>query len=127
MPTYVYRCLSCEEEFEMILSIAKSDSLQACEVCGSDSKKIITPTNFILKGDDWAGKASRISTQMREKSQRLASKQEERRRDGGAGVKLVPNVDGERVDSWSDARKLAESKGKATSTYDAMIRAEKKT
>ncbi len=33
---------------------------------------------------------------------------------------LVPNVEGERVDSWGEASKLAKAKGKETTGYDRM-------
>jgi hypothetical protein len=38
---------------------------------------------------------------------------------------LAPNVDGERTDSWSDATKLAKSKGKDTSGYEKYARKER--
>ncbi len=37
---------------------------------------------------------------------------------------LLPNVGGEVVDSWSEAKKLAESKGKVSETYDHMVKKE---
>jgi hypothetical protein len=60
---------------------------------------------------------------MAEKNRRLDQKQAERKREA-PGVRLAPNVEGERVGSWSEAKKLAESKGKDGSTYEPMIRKE---
>ncbi len=45
----------------------------------------------------------------------------------GGGPRLQPNVDGQEVGSWSEAKKLAKSKGKDTSTYDRAIATEKTT
>jgi hypothetical protein len=60
---------------------------------------------------------------MEKKNQRLDAKQNERKRDAPM-VTLAPNVGGERVESWSEASKLAASKGKDTSGYDALARKE---
>jgi len=60
---------------------------------------------------------------MAAKNRILDKKQEDRKRN--PAMRLAPNVEGERVDSWSDAKKLAESKGKVTTTYDAKISEEK--
>lgn len=116
MPIYAYRCNSCEVEFDKNLPVSQYQDPQDCPECGAGpAKKLITPTNFVLKGDGFPGKNNRIASQMREKNRGLESKQEARKRD--AGVRLSPNVGGERVDSWSEAVKLAESKGKDTSGY----------
>tara|TARA_B100000745_G_scaffold170759_1_gene111918 strand:- start:19330 stop:19500 length:171 start_codon:yes stop_codon:yes gene_type:complete len=34
---------------------------------------------------------------------------------------LAPNVEGERVDSWSDAKKLASEKGYNTTEFDSKV------
>jgi len=88
-------------------------------------KKLISLPNFILKGDDWVGKNLRIKSQMAERNRKASIRQEQLKREA-PGVRLAPNVEGERVDSWSEAKKLAASKGKDTTSYDAKIREEKK-
>lgn len=123
MPTYTYVCTSCETPFERFMSMSRSDEPQACEACGAPGKKTISMPNFILKGDGWPGKNFKIKGQMEAKNRVLDQKQEERKRN--PAVRLAPNVDGERVDSWSDAQKLAASKGKNTESYDAKVREEK--
>lgn len=77
----------------------------------------------MLKGDDWAGKNIKIRGQMDVKNRVLEAKQSEQKRHM-ASMQLAPNVDGERVDSWADAKKLAAERGKATSTYDALVQRE---
>lgn len=125
MPTYTYHCDACDTPFERVLRMSQSKDPQECPECGEGpARKTITSVSFILKGDGWTGKNNRIAGQMRKKNQALDAKQEERKRD--AGVRLAPNVGGERVDSWSEASKLAASKGKDTSAYDQRARAEKK-
>jgi len=100
---------------------------QNCPNCNEGPvKKLITGgTGFILRGDGWAGKNNRINNQMRQKNRRLNSKQDRMKRDAPS-VTLAPNVEGQQVGSWSEASKLAASKGKNTSGYDARARQEKK-
>ena len=98
---------------------------QPCPECGAMARRVIGQVNFILKGDDWVGKNLKIKGQMAAKNRRLDKKQDEMKRDA-PGMTLAPNVNGERVDSWSDAQKLAASKGKNTESYSPMIQAEKK-
>lgn len=98
---------------------------QPCPKCGTENERAFRPTtNFILKGDGWAGKNARIKNQMREKNKKLDARQNEMKRDAPS-VTLAPNVDGERVDSWSEAQKLAKSKGKSTESYEPLIAKEK--
>lgn len=126
MPTYAYHCDACDLDFEKILPISRYDEPQNCPDCtAGPAKKMVTRPNFILRGDGWAGKNNRIANQMRKKNQRLDSKQNEMKRDAPS-VTLVPNVGGERTESWADASKLAASQGKDTSGYDRMARKEKK-
>ncbi len=127
MPIYAYKCtnLACHETFEKQLPVSEFDSEQGCPTCGDASEKQITNVGFVLKGDAWPGKNIRIKGQMAAKNQRLSAKQNDKKRDASP-VRLAPNVDGERVDSWAEAKMLAASKGKVTSTYDAQIRKEKR-
>ncbi len=127
MPTYEYLCESCEESFDKILPIARYQEPQDCPQCGEGpAKKIISGgSGFILRGDGWAGKNGKIKSQMRAKNRRLDAKQRERRNDAPTAT-LRPNVGGEQVGSWSDAAKLAKSKGKDASGYEARARKEKK-
>lgn len=124
MPTYSYLCEACENSFEMSRPMAESGDPQPCPECGGNGKRTIGPTNFILKGDGWPGKNIKISGQMAFKNRVLDKKQNERKREA-PGLKLAPNVGGERVDSWTEAKSMAQSQGKNTMSYDAKIREEK--
>jgi putative FmdB family regulatory protein len=125
MPMYLYDCSECDHQYQLSVRIADFDKEQPCPQCSALNKKVFQPTtNFILKGDGWAGKNHRIKNQMREKNKKLDARTAEMKRDQ-PNVTLAPNVDGERVDSWSEAQKLAKSKGKETSSYDTLVAKEK--
>lgn len=125
MPFYLYHCSSCDHDYQLRVSMEDHDKVQPCTECETPNKKVFQPTrNFILKGDGWAGKNNRIKNQMRKKNERLDARTAEMKRDQ-PNVTLAPNVDGERVDSWSEAQKLAKSKGKNTSSYEPLIAKEK--
>jgi len=126
MPFYEYRCQSCQREVTHRLKMSEMDDPPPCKECGSaDLKKLVSlPSGAIFKGDGWASKNNRIRTQMRKKNQRLTQKQNEMKRDAPS-VSLVPNVGGERTESWSDAAKLARDQGKKTSGYERLARKEK--
>jgi putative FmdB family regulatory protein len=126
MPTYTYKCPECDSQFERVLQLAEHDAPQGCPDCGQGpAKRIIAGSvGFVLRGDGWAGKNNKVKGQMSRRRQRLAGKEHEQKMDG-PGMRLAPNVNGERVDSWSDAKKLAKSKGKDTSSYDANVRKER--
>jgi len=125
MPTYDFRCNECSEVFEVFVSISEMGDPQECPECGStDTKSIITPCNFVLRGDGWASKNSRINQQMAEKNRKLKAREREMKKDG-QGIRLVPNVEGEKVESWTEAKKLAASKGKDTSGYEQQEHKEK--
>jgi putative FmdB family regulatory protein len=123
MPFYSYHCNDCGEEFEKLLKFSEYDSHQQCPHCESnETEKNIVMCSVVFKGDSWCDKNLRIKKQMRAKNKKLDKKQKER---WEGKVKLAPNVDGERVESWSDAQKLAKSQGKSTATYDKLVREEK--
>ena len=125
MPMYEYQCEDCGERFDRRLAIADYEQPQSCPSCGAENaKRLVSLSSFVLRGDGWAGKNNRIKNQMASKNRRLGSKQNVMKRDAPVTT-LAPNVEGERVASWSEAKKLAASKGKNTTTYDAMVRKEK--
>lgn len=122
MPTYSYKCAACDADFEKVVPFSESRVSQACE-CGQRANRSLSNVSFMLKGDDWAGKNIKIRGQMAQKNRVLETKQSEQKRHM-ASMSLAPNVDGEQVDSWADAKKLAAERGKATATYDALIQRE---
>jgi putative FmdB family regulatory protein len=51
MPLYDFKCISCDHIFEVVQKY--SDDAPFCETCNKKTKKIISSTTFILKGDGW--------------------------------------------------------------------------
>ena len=125
MPTYTYSCVACDNRWDAIRSIAQRDECPPCSGCESVEtiRQGVYAVNFNLPGDDWASKNGRITQQMTEKNARLDKKQVERSRDA-PGLALAPNVEGERTDSWAEAKRLATSKGLNGESYDGMIKRE---
>lgn len=124
MPVYEYRCKYCMHNFDELLTFSGAKEPQECPQCESlDTERIISKPQVIFKGDGWADKNAKIKKQMARKNSRLDRKQNEMKRDAPS-VTLAPNVDGERVDTWSEASKLAKSKGKDTQGYDKKAREE---
>lgn len=60
MPTYSYKCDSCEHQFDIIQKMS-DDKLTTCPECEKESLvKIITGgAGFQLKGKGWTGKLGR--------------------------------------------------------------------
>jgi len=113
MPKYRLLCVDCNEESEAFHSIKESPTFK-CSSCGSDLKKLIGSPSVHLKGDSWTGKLLKEKDLRQKKSTYLDRKQRvEHKLD-----KVVPNVDGEVVSSWKEAKSLAKSKGYDTSSYD---------
>jgi putative FmdB family regulatory protein len=124
MPSYTYRCQDCGAPFEKILPISQYNSQQDCPECDSaNTARTITDVNVVLKGDNWPGKMIKVKDQMARSRREAGWRQEEFKRDGRA-PSLIPNVGGERLDSWSEAKSMAASKGLDISGHDKMIRKE---
>jgi putative FmdB family regulatory protein len=52
MPVYEYKCMKCNEQFEVMQKIT-DDPLTECGSCGGELKKLLTNTSFVLKGSGW--------------------------------------------------------------------------
>jgi len=100
----------------------ESDAPQVCPECLTQVTKSISVTDFVLAGDGWPGKNLKIKGQMGRKNRKVSRKQKDHW--AGKTPTLTPNVGGEQVDSWSEAKKLAGSKGKNTGSYEPSIRKE---
>jgi len=52
MPTYAYRCIKCEHEFEAIEKITAHSRAKRCPLCGGRSQRVITGgAGFLFKGE----------------------------------------------------------------------------
>ena len=120
MPIYNYKCPDCDSGFEETVARSECTQPQTCE-CGQEAKRVLGDVSFVLAGDGWVGKNQKIKGQMALKNRRLDVKSTERRHDA-PGLTLAPNVGGERVESWDEAAKLAQSKGLDAVTYKAKAK-----
>ena len=50
MPTYEYKCLSCEHQFERFQRMT-DDPVMECEVCGEPVKRLLFPVAVHFKGN----------------------------------------------------------------------------
>ena len=50
MPTYEYRCLTCEHQFERFQRMS-DEPVKECEVCGEPVKRLLFPVAIQFKGD----------------------------------------------------------------------------
>jgi len=123
MPTYTYECEACEIEFDELVPLKFYQDPQPCPECETMSKRILGHRfpGTVFKGDSWGTKNGRVAGQMAANRKRAGAKQHELKMDGAIPT-LAPNVGGERVNSWSDAAKLAKDKGKDTSGYERLAR-----
>ncbi len=52
---YEFKCKNCHVTEESLPITSKKDTTE-CSVCGEEAKRIISKSNFILKGKKWAAK-----------------------------------------------------------------------
>jgi len=52
MPIYEYKCSKCQTIKEEILKVP-DDIIVTCNTCGIPMKKLISTSNFLLKGSGW--------------------------------------------------------------------------
>jgi putative FmdB family regulatory protein len=50
LPTYEYRCISCEHQFERFQRMS-DDAVKECEVCGEPVKRLLFPVAVHFKGN----------------------------------------------------------------------------
>jgi putative FmdB family regulatory protein len=50
LPTYEYRCVSCEHQFERFQRMS-DEAVKVCEVCGEPVKRLLFPVAIQFKGN----------------------------------------------------------------------------
>lgn len=115
MPVYDFVC-ECGNSFEMNVALKDFDNPVACTACGKEASRAVTTVGVNYVGDGWLSKNLKVKKQMAEKGKRVEKKQAELPK-----MSLAPNVEGEQVDTWKEAQKLAKSKGKDTTSYEPLI------
>lgn len=53
MPIYEFECPKCYKRWEVLFLSPEDNPIMECPKCGEPSEKIISPSNFHLKGDGW--------------------------------------------------------------------------
>ena len=52
MPTYVYRCDTCDHQFELFQRMA-DDPIDTCPECQAKVRRVIHPVGVVFKGSGW--------------------------------------------------------------------------
>ncbi len=52
MPTYTYRCDTCEHQFDAFQRFSDA-SLTECPECGAPIRRVIQPVGIVFKGSGW--------------------------------------------------------------------------
>jgi putative FmdB family regulatory protein len=89
MPTYEYKCKSCENVQEEFHSFSITPQIK-CNDCGADCEKIFsTGAGFVLKGGDWPSQNFKLKDQMSKKNAKMKTKMVERENSGEGVTKLA--------------------------------------
>jgi putative FmdB family regulatory protein len=108
LPTYEYRCVSCEHQFERFQRMS-DDPVKECEVCGEPVKRLLFPVAIQFKGSgfyttDYAKKSTMSAGGNRSESGSSSSSESSGTSDSGNG-----NGNGSKAESasTSDAKPAA--------------------
>ena len=77
MPTYAYKCSTCNIIKDEIKSI-NDDSAPVCD-CGLTMKQTFTECNFVLKGGGWGGADLREKNERSKRGEKMQAKTNERK------------------------------------------------
>src|SRR3954447_284283 len=112
MPTYVYACDSCGNQFERFQSF-KDEPLQTCPSCASAVRRVFQPVGIVFKGSGWYVTDSRKSNSATVSGDDSAGKAE-KAPVGDNAAKSEANSDA-KSDAKSEARSDAKSEPAAKS------------
>lgn len=76
MPTYEYKCLDCEREFEVKKSI-KDDTIPTCPGCDGDTRQILHPPAVLYRGKGFFATDNKQDTRVRGESGALGRRMSE--------------------------------------------------
>lgn len=102
MAKFRIRCKLCRGESDLISPLGKKPE-KTCS-CGGEMVPVPIQSSLVQAGDDWVGKGMVLRSQFARMRERIDSREH-------FTPQLQPNVEGERVDSWQEAARLAKSKG----------------
>ena len=116
MPTYVYACDSCGNQFEQFQSF-KDDPLQTCPSCASAVRRVFQPVGIVFKGSGWYVTDSRKSNSATVSGDDAASKAEKAPA-GDAAAKS---------ETTSEAKSDAKSEAKSDAKSEPAAKSEPKS
>lgn len=130
MPTYDFKCTSCEFVFEDSCSISGRDNHRPKCECGGEATYIYIPTVPLVSFKDgpsgsWPSKGNRF----KEYRAKQAAAAERRQNERYTVVKngAVPNFKGQETGTWQEAQIAAmkESGPQSAATFNAKVAEEK--
>lgn len=68
MPTYVYRCESCSNKFELVQRMV-DDPIDTCPDCAGKVRRVIHPVGVVFKGSGWYINDSRSNNASKDSSE----------------------------------------------------------
>jgi putative FmdB family regulatory protein len=125
MPNYKYKCTECSSTQEEFHYMSEKPEI-SCTACGAPSKRVISLNTSGVKTGFGATEQIKEEKIQRKKGAKLKMRQIDRWGTSG-GVSLAPNVDGEDVGTWKEAKKMAESRGKDGREFDRLISVEERS
>ena len=116
MPTYVYACDSCGNQFERFQSF-KDEPLQTCPSCAGAVRRVFQPVGIVFKGSGWYVTDSRKTNSATVNGDDPAGKAEKAPA-GDAATKSEPS---------SEAKSETKSEAKGDAKSEPMAKSEPKS
>ena len=116
MPTYVYACDSCGNQFERFQSF-KDEPLQTCPSCASAVRRVFQPVGIVFKGSGWYVTDSRKSNSATVSGDDSAGKAE----------KVPAGDNSAKSETNSDAKSEAKSEAKSYAKSEPAAKSEPKS
>jgi putative FmdB family regulatory protein len=116
MPTYVYACDSCGNQFERFQSF-KDEPLQTCPSCASAVRRVFQPVGIVFKGSGWYVTDSRKSNSATVSGDDSAGKAE----------KAPAGDNAAKSEANSDAKSDAKSEAKSDAKSEPAAKSEPKS
>ncbi len=130
MPTYDFKCSSCENVFEDSCSISGRDNHHPICECGSPSNYIYIPSVPLVSFVDgpsgsWPSKGNRFKKYREQQANAATRRQNERFASLNKGA--VPNYKGVETGTWRDAQveALKDAGPDKAATFNAKVAQEK--
>jgi len=121
MPVYTYKC-SCGEMRDVAHKLGEKPEV-LCDKCGEPMNRYATGgSGSYIKGPT-ASKYYMEERRLRKKRAQMSVTQLERYGNKG----LIPNINGEEIGSWKDAKMIAQDKGEDTSKFNKYLKKESRS